>query len=41
MIIKNLHEKCIEEMLKLNENHCPSKLIKNHETLCICRQFRD
>lgn len=41
MIIKNLHNEKIENLLQLNEHHCPSKLIKNHETICMCRQFRD
>ena len=41
MIIKNLHIKEVEDALKLNDGYCPCKLIKNHDSKCMCRQFRD
>ena len=43
-IIKNPDDKYTKEIQKkLNENNgfCPCRLIKNDETKCMCKEFRD
>lgn len=31
----------IREKLKENGGYCPCKLVKNEDTKCICKEFRD
>lgn len=31
----------ITEAVKLNENHCPCMSVKNEDTLCVCKTFRE
>ena len=31
----------VKEKLKLNDGYCPCKLLKNPDTKCMCKEFRD
>lgn len=31
----------IIERLKENEGYCPCRLVKNQDTKCMCKEFRD
>lgn len=31
----------IKQKLKENENYCPCILVKNKDTKCMCKEFRD
>ena len=43
-IIKNEDEETVQlvrQKLKENDGYCPCKLIKNEDTKCICKEFRE
>ena len=31
----------IRQKLKANDGYCPCKLVKNSDTKCMCKEFRD
>ena len=31
----------IRKALKDNNGYCPCKIVKNKDTICICKEFRD
>lgn len=31
----------VKKALKSNNNYCPSALVKNKDTKCMCKDFRD
>ena len=31
----------IRKKLKENDNYCPCKLVKNEDTKCMCKEFRE
>ena len=31
----------IRQKLKTNDGYCPCKLVKNSDTKCMCKEFRD
>lgn len=33
--------KQFREKLKENQGHCPCRLIKNEDTKCMCKEFRE
>lgn len=43
-IIISKNKKLVEQIktkLKENDNYCPCKLVKNDDTKCMCKEFRD
>ncbi len=41
-IVKNPNKEVYEKITKLveeNDNYCPCSLVKNKDTLCICKEF--
>lgn len=43
-IIKNPDTETVQlvrQKLKQNDGYCPCKLIKNQDTLCVCKEFRE
>lgn len=35
------HVKRIKQALKDNEGYCPCRLVKNEDTKCMCKEFRE
>lgn len=43
-IIQNPDDEYVKEMrksLKDNDNYCPCSLLRNKDTKCMCKEFRD
>ena len=43
-IIKNPNKKIYDEVTKSvveNDGYCPCRVIKNQDTKCICKEFKD
>ena len=35
------HVKKIKKLLKENDNYCPCVIVKNEDTKCMCKEFRE